>query len=444
MRSLHVPIRLRLDGGEAGAVGGLELRARGCDRGRPRRRSRARRRELPLPPGGARRPGRRRLRPGVSSAPGRGGSSASGTAATRPATVVPPSSCCRALAAEPEAVVPVLAAAATAGTLPSLVARVGAGGHRSRSPRAALTAAGAVDRPLSTRRPETRAVSGASGQPGAVSADRRGRVTVRAQVESVVARSAIVERAAHALPAGLTRAASVAVALAALGLLEAYPDIAPTLTRDAGRRARRRDRKPARRTAAAAAHRRCRAASRGDPDGPAGRQPAEPAGEARPARRWDDASAASSSCSACSTTSACLKTVTHAAPLARRPLRWTLHRLALTLVPADARDPAALAFAGLPPDAEPPADGRRAAGRRRARRPRERRAADRARSARAPRAGRSADRRARRRRLPPPRRRSSPTRAGSRSGSRSTRSPRTFAAPASISTPAGCPGSGPS
>jgi len=47
------------------------------------------------------------------------------------------------------------------------------------------------------------------------------------------------------------------------------------------------------------------------------------------------------------------------APLARRPLRWTLHRLALALVPVALDDPAALAFAGLPPDAEPPGDDER-------------------------------------------------------------------------------------
>ena len=40
--------------------------------------------------------------------------------------------------------------------------------------------------------------------------------------------------------------------------------------------------------------------------------------------------------------------------LERRPLAWVLHQLALMLVPAEPRDPAALAFAGLPPDAEPP------------------------------------------------------------------------------------------
>jgi hypothetical protein len=50
-------------------------------------------------------------------------------------------------------------------------------------------------------------------------------------------------------------------------------------------------------------------------------------------------------------------------PLARRPLRWILHRLALALAPIDADDPAALAFAGLGPaerapdlDEEPPTD----------------------------------------------------------------------------------------
>ncbi|MFN0122736.1 MAG: hypothetical protein ACKV2V_19735 [Blastocatellia bacterium] len=42
--------------------------------------------------------------------------------------------------------------------------------------------------------------------------------------------------------------------------------------------------------------------------------------------------------------------------LGSRPLRHTLHRLALTLVPAAPDDPAALAFAGLGPDATPPSD----------------------------------------------------------------------------------------
>jgi hypothetical protein len=40
-----------------------------------------------------------------------------------------------------------------------------------------------------------------------------------------------------------------------------------------------------------------------------------------------------------------------------RPPRWTLHALARTLVPMDERDPAALAFAGLPPGHEPPTRG---------------------------------------------------------------------------------------
>jgi hypothetical protein len=37
-----------------------------------------------------------------------------------------------------------------------------------------------------------------------------------------------------------------------------------------------------------------------------------------------------------------------------RPLRWSLHALALLLAPIERDDPAALAFCGLPPDAEPP------------------------------------------------------------------------------------------
>lgn len=40
-----------------------------------------------------------------------------------------------------------------------------------------------------------------------------------------------------------------------------------------------------------------------------------------------------------------------------RTLRWVLHRLALSLLALDERDPAALAFAGLAPDADPPSRG---------------------------------------------------------------------------------------
>jgi len=39
---------------------------------------------------------------------------------------------------------------------------------------------------------------------------------------------------------------------------------------------------------------------------------------------------------------------------ARRPFRWVLHQLALALVPVEPEDPAALAFAGLLPNAAPP------------------------------------------------------------------------------------------
>jgi hypothetical protein len=43
------------------------------------------------------------------------------------------------------------------------------------------------------------------------------------------------------------------------------------------------------------------------------------------------------------------------AQLAARPLRWSLHQLALRLVPIRADDPAALALAGLPPETLVPA-----------------------------------------------------------------------------------------
>jgi hypothetical protein len=43
--------------------------------------------------------------------------------------------------------------------------------------------------------------------------------------------------------------------------------------------------------------------------------------------------------------------------LGQRPLRWSLHGLALALIPAKPDDPAALALTGLAPDAEPPLTG---------------------------------------------------------------------------------------
>jgi hypothetical protein len=46
-----------------------------------------------------------------------------------------------------------------------------------------------------------------------------------------------------------------------------------------------------------------------------------------------------------------------AAPLDALPLRWVLHALAGALLALDPRDPAGLAFAGLPPESDPPSDG---------------------------------------------------------------------------------------
>src|SRR5205807_8725391 len=40
-----------------------------------------------------------------------------------------------------------------------------------------------------------------------------------------------------------------------------------------------------------------------------------------------------------------------------RPFVWVIHQLALALAPIEPNDPAALAFAGLPPDAGTPSGG---------------------------------------------------------------------------------------
>ncbi len=52
-----------------------------------------------------------------------------------------------------------------------------------------------------------------------------------------------------------------------------------------------------------------------------------------------------------------ITTVTTTDAYPGRPLRWVLHRWALALAPIPATDPAALAFAGLAPDARPPSVG---------------------------------------------------------------------------------------
>ena len=349
VRSLHVPIRLRLDGGEAGAAaawssaladaiasalaGGpgpdvVSYRSRraalvdlvvGVSAGRHERAWAWRR--LGLWQGG--------------DAPGDRGAAVE---------------LLRALTAEPEAVVPALAAAATAGTLPSLVARVAPAGLLALA-RAALTAAGGspavLDAPARERpSPRVRAAGTVSADPAAGD--------LRAQVESVWRASSIVRAAAHTLPPA-SQSGELAVALAVLGLLEAVPDIAPTLTAtpvdalaaEIASRALPTPPQP---------HTRADELEPDDPDGSGGRQPAEPAEAGADHPRWETSYGGLLFLLGVLDDLGVPQEVTHAAPLARRPLRWTLHRLALTLVPADARDPAALAFAGLPPDAEPPAD----------------------------------------------------------------------------------------
>lgn len=246
----------------------------------------------------------------------------------------------RALAAEPDAVVPALATAADAGTLPSLVTRLEPAGLLALA-RVALTAAGGSPAVLDAHareRPSPAVL--AAGDP-------------RAQVESMWRASSIVRAAAHALPRA-SHGGELAVALAVLGLLEAFPDIAPTLTATpvrglAAEIARRAHPTPQPQTSAADF-------GPDVPERPGERQAAEPA-ETGDDPRWETSFGGLLFLLGVLDDLGVPREVTHAAPLARRPLRWTLHRLALTLVPADACDPAALAFAGLPPDSDPPADG---------------------------------------------------------------------------------------
>ena len=239
----------------------------------------------------------------------------------------------RALTAEPEAVVPALAATADAGTLPGLVARLEPSGWLVLA-RAALVAAGGSRAALDAGAAESLAsLAGPGG---------------RAEAAIVLRSSSIVRVVAPALSAS-PEARDLAAALALLGWLEAFPDAAPALTGElvatlaAEIAARRPDEPEAQ-------------APDGEVEPEARSKPAEPVEPGEDPPRWETSFAGLLFLLGVLEDLEIPHEVAHSAPLADRPLRWTLHRLALTLVPADARDPAVLAFAGLPPDAEPPAD----------------------------------------------------------------------------------------
>lgn len=275
-----------------------------------------------------------------------------------------------ALCAEPRSVVPVLVAAARRGALPRLAVLLGAAGWL-RLARAALAAAGGPaallgeEHVMSPAPPDERA--GAYGQEEHASASAAARRVVST---SVLAAAALGSGAAAGLGAAARRALAV---LATIEVDPAAPAAASPAGADttarlvdavarelnggvrphgaAGRRAGVRAR--------AAEQRSARAAAGGEPDARSrpGSLPAEAAvtlpeepGAPPEVRRraWTRAGGLLFLLHLCA----------EVEPPAGRTLRWTLHRLALALLPElDEADPAALAFAGLGPDDEPPSDG---------------------------------------------------------------------------------------
>jgi hypothetical protein len=276
-----------------------------------------------------------------------------------------------ALAAEPRSVVPVLVAVARRGALPRLAVLLTAAGWQ-RLARAALAAAGLggelLAEPLLVEPP----AGSAAG--GVVRAGHRAPAAARARLllsGSALATATVGSGAAAGLaPASLR-------ALAVLAALEADPgSLAGADTAAAGAllaalaaeldvaRGEPRRRGPERRGAAEGS----RAPGEAEVDALSARDPGssgpgrarEAAAETGPAA--DEAGGVPATRVAAWTEAGGLLFLLPFAaslePLEARTLRWTLHRLALVLLPGlDEADPAALAFAGLGPDELPPSDG---------------------------------------------------------------------------------------
>ncbi len=250
------------------------------------------------------------------------------------------------LVSEPESIVPVLAEVAAAGTLPSLVERIEPTAWADLT-RAALTASGGSAAALES-----------VPAPGGDTAAERGRGShLEDRARRVLERSAVARAAARALPpAGASQRGALAGALAVLAVLEAEPDAAraPDACADvAGAVAEALLRSHEGPDPAPAEDPR-EPEPRADEPAPAGAHE-EPA-ETGPEPRWTTAHGGLLFLLPVLDDLRVPDEAMRSGALARRPLRWSLHRLALTLVPVDARDPAALAFAGLAPDADPPGD----------------------------------------------------------------------------------------
>jgi hypothetical protein len=232
-----------------------------------------------------------------------------------------------ALAGEPEAIVAVVSELARAGALGRLVERLEPSGWIELA-RQALAAAGTPEAALSRLlepAPRKRSRS-----------DEQAREESRRQA-AAVARSSAIARALAGAPSELPH--EVALALAALAWLDVFPDAGPTLTHNAL-------------DALVVETAAIPAPAAAEPDGDVGEEPASDEEQ-----RWVTAYGGLLFLLGVLDDLGIPVELGSEPPLVRRPVRWSLHRLALTLAPLDARDPAALAFAGLPPDAEPPEDG---------------------------------------------------------------------------------------
>ncbi len=298
-----------------------------------------------------------------------------------------------ALAAEPRSVVPILVAAARRGALPRLAVLLSAAGWQ-RLARAALAAAGVPERLLDDA-PEPAGLGDARHGASATGAAPPGEAAVtrarRLLASSALATAAAGSGAAVGLAPPSRRALAILAALevdpgsltaasspdAARALVTA---LATELDAPAGpRRPRDAERPPATDSRSALAA----AGLEPEPRQPAGAGDAPETPGRHPGDAWEtperrpgdaretspgradgepgDAGALPEVRSRAWTQAGgllfLLPFVAELEPLGTRTLRWTLHRLALALLPElDEADPAALAFAGLGPDELPPSD----------------------------------------------------------------------------------------
>lgn len=274
----------------------------------------------------------------------------------------------RALAAEPEAIVPVLADVARRGLLAALTGRIPPDYWTELAARALAAAACAAAIPV---------LNGAPGGPPEDDAEpeiasRIAQALARSELAAGV-RAAPAIRGEPVLPAafaalalveadpGLLRrpAAAAVVTVAAAGLVPAGAPPSPprpvpasraTLREGSAARQELSDLRPG------------HGGEDGPPAGTGGDRPAEPAERAEPpglltrVSGWTDWGGLLFLLSPVDELGL-PEEIAASVLLVGRPFRWSLHRLALALAPVAEDDPTALAFAGLPPSARLPSAG---------------------------------------------------------------------------------------